>query len=73
MPYGGITRYAAIQAQSFHTPGFTETDAFANGFGFAFGSRDATDTRSELVYFPAQNCALGIVGQLKVVRQCPPE
>jgi len=48
MPYGGITPYAAIQAQSFHTPGFTETDAIANGFGLAFGSRDATDTRSEL-------------------------
>jgi outer membrane autotransporter protein len=48
MLYGGITPYAAIQAQSFHTPGFTETDAIANGFGLAFGSRDATDTRSEL-------------------------
>src|SRR6516225_1479016 len=47
-PYGGITPYAAIQAQSFHAPGFTETDAIANGFGLAFGSRDATDTRSEL-------------------------
>jgi hypothetical protein len=29
--------------------------------------------KAELVYFPAQNCALGIVGQLKAVRQCPPE
>ena len=28
--------------------GFTETDAFASGFGLAFGSRDATDTESEL-------------------------
>jgi autotransporter-associated beta strand protein len=46
--YGGITPYAAIQAQSFHTPGFTETDVIPNGFGLAFGSRDATDTRSEL-------------------------
>jgi YVTN family beta-propeller protein/autotransporter-associated beta strand protein len=48
MAYGGITPYAAIQAQSFHTPGYTETDAIANGFALAFGSRDATDTRSEL-------------------------
>src|SRR5262249_7302404 len=24
-------------------------------------------------YFPAPNCALGIVGQWKAVRQCPPE
>jgi len=47
-PYGGITPYAAIQAQSFHTPGYTETDTIANGFGLAFASRDATDTRSEL-------------------------
>jgi outer membrane autotransporter protein len=47
-PYGGITPYAAIQAQSFHTPSYAETDAVANGFGLAFGSRDATDTRSEL-------------------------
>jgi autotransporter-associated beta strand protein len=46
--YGGVTPYAAIQAQSFHTPGYTETDAIANGFALAFGSRDATDTRSEL-------------------------
>jgi uncharacterized protein with beta-barrel porin domain len=46
--YGGVTPYAAIQAQSFHTPGYTETDGIANGFALAFGSRDATDTRSEL-------------------------
>ena len=48
MPYGGITPYAAIQAQSFHTPSYSETDAIANGFALAFASRDATDTRSEL-------------------------
>jgi autotransporter-associated beta strand protein len=47
-PYGGITPYAAIQAQSFHTPGYTETDAIANGFALTFNGRDATDTRSEL-------------------------
>jgi outer membrane autotransporter protein len=47
-PYGGITPYAAIQAQSFHTPGYTETDAIANGFALAYAPRDATDTRSEL-------------------------
>src|SRR5436190_2287864 len=46
-PYGGITSYAAIQAQSFHTPGYTETDAIANGFALTFNGRDATDTRSE--------------------------
>jgi outer membrane autotransporter protein len=47
-PYGGITPYAAIQAQSFHTPGYTESDAIANGFALAFPSRDAIHTRSEL-------------------------
>jgi outer membrane autotransporter protein len=47
-PSGGITPYAAIQAQSFHTPGYTETDAIANGFALAYAPRDATDTRSEL-------------------------
>jgi outer membrane autotransporter protein len=46
--YGGITPYAAIQAQSFHTPGYTETDAIANGFALTFNGRDATDTRTEL-------------------------
>ena len=47
-PYGGITPYAAIQAQSFHTPGYTETGLIPNGFALAFNGRDATDTRSEL-------------------------
>jgi autotransporter-associated beta strand protein len=47
-PYGGITPYAAIQAQSFHTPGYTETDAIANGFALTFNGRDASDTRSEV-------------------------
>ena len=47
-PYAGITPYAAIQAQSFHTPGYTETGAIANGFALTFNGRDATSTRSEL-------------------------
>jgi outer membrane autotransporter protein len=68
--YGGVTPYAAIQAQSFHTPGYTETDAFANGFALAFGSRDATDTRSELgarfdrVVAVYSNAALALRGRL---------
>jgi YVTN family beta-propeller protein/autotransporter-associated beta strand protein len=48
MPYGGITPYAAIQAQNFHTPGYTETGLLPNGFALSFNGRDATDTRSEL-------------------------
>jgi outer membrane autotransporter protein len=37
-----------FRGQSFHTPAYTETDGIANGFALAFGSRDASDTRSEL-------------------------
>jgi autotransporter-associated beta strand protein len=47
-PYGGFAPYAAIQAQSFHTPGYGETGLIPNGFALAFNGRDATDTRSEL-------------------------
>jgi outer membrane autotransporter protein len=46
--YGGVTPYAAIQAQSFHTPGYSESGVIANGFALAFNGRDTTDTRSEL-------------------------
>jgi outer membrane autotransporter protein len=46
--WGGITPYAAIQAQDSHTPNYSETGVIPNGFALAFGSRDATDTRSEL-------------------------
>lgn len=48
MPLAGITPYAAVQAQSFHTPGYSETDLSGGGFGLAFAARTATDTRSEL-------------------------
>jgi uncharacterized protein YhjY with autotransporter beta-barrel domain len=46
--YGGLTPYAAIQSQTFHTPGYTETDLTGGGFALGFNSRNATDTRSEL-------------------------
>ena len=46
--YGGVTPYAAIQAQSFHTPGYSETDTNGGGFALAYNSRTGTDTRSEL-------------------------
>lgn len=43
-----VTPYGAIQAQSFRTPGYSETD-FANaGLGLNFNSMNATDTRGEL-------------------------
>jgi outer membrane autotransporter protein len=46
--FGGITPYAAIQAQSFRTPDYNETDVNGAGFGLGFAGRTATDTRSEL-------------------------
>ena len=46
--YGGLTPYAAIQAQNFHTPSYSETDLTSGGFALGFNSRNATDTRSEL-------------------------
>jgi len=44
----GVTPYAALQAQSFHTPGYSETDLSGGGFGLSYGAMNATDTRSEL-------------------------
>jgi outer membrane autotransporter protein len=44
----GITPYAALQAQSFRTPFYSETDLTGGGFGLSYNARNATDTRSEL-------------------------
>ncbi|MGA7489575.1 MAG: autotransporter-associated beta strand repeat-containing protein [Xanthobacteraceae bacterium] len=44
----GVTPYAAIQAQSLHTPSYSETDVNGVGFALAYNARNATDTRSEL-------------------------
>jgi uncharacterized protein with beta-barrel porin domain len=44
----GITPYAALQAQLFHTPSYSETDLTGGGFGLAYNATTATDTRSEL-------------------------
>ena len=46
--FGGLTPYAAIQAQSFRTPSYSETDVNGGGFGLAYNARTGTDTRSEL-------------------------
>jgi outer membrane autotransporter protein len=46
--YGGVTPYAAIQAQSFRTPGYSETDGSGLGFALSYNARTGTDTRSEL-------------------------
>lgn len=47
-PLVAITPYAALQAQSFRTPGYSETDLTGGGFGLAYAARSATDTRGEL-------------------------
>ena len=44
----GITPYAALQLQDFHTPSYSETDLTAGGFGLNYAATHATDTRSEL-------------------------
>jgi autotransporter-associated beta strand protein len=44
----GITPYAALQAQLFHTPSYSETDLTGGGFGLSYNATTATDTRSEL-------------------------
>ena len=44
----GLTPYAAVQAQNFHTPTYSEADVSGGGFGLTYDARNATDTRSEL-------------------------
>ena len=44
----GVTPYAAIQAQDFHTPAYSETDLTSSGFGLSYAAMNGTDTRSEL-------------------------
>jgi uncharacterized protein with beta-barrel porin domain len=46
--FGGLTPYAAIQAQNFRTPSYSEIDLNGGGFALAYNSRTGTDTRSEL-------------------------
>jgi uncharacterized protein with beta-barrel porin domain len=44
----GVTPYAALQTQWFHTPDYRETDLTGGGFGLAYNGMTANDTRSEL-------------------------
>jgi uncharacterized protein with beta-barrel porin domain len=44
----GVTPYAAVQTQWFVTPNYRETDLSGGGFGLAYNSMTANDTRSEL-------------------------
>jgi len=44
----GVTPYAALQAQLFQTPNYSEADLTGGGFGLSYAAKSATDTRSEL-------------------------
>jgi uncharacterized protein with beta-barrel porin domain len=44
----GITPYAAIQTQWFHTPSYSEADPTGGGFGLTFNTQTSNDTRTEL-------------------------
>jgi len=47
LPALGVTPYAAIQAQDFHTPSYSETDVTGGGFGLSYAAMNATDVRTE--------------------------
>jgi uncharacterized protein with beta-barrel porin domain len=47
-PTIGIAPYAALQAQGFHTPRYSETDVTAGGFGLTYNAMSASDTRGEI-------------------------
>jgi hypothetical protein len=48
MPLIGVTPYAALQVQDFHTPSYSETDLTGGGFALSYNSMNGTDARSEL-------------------------
>jgi outer membrane autotransporter protein len=48
MPIFTVTPYGALQAQSFHTPTYSEADLTGGGFGLTYNAMNATDARSEL-------------------------
>ncbi len=48
LPALGVTPYAALQAQAFQTPSYSETDVTGGGFGLSYAAMSATDIRSEL-------------------------
>ena len=48
LPTFGVTPYAALQAQDFHTPAYSEADQTGGGFGLTYAAMNATDVRTEL-------------------------
>jgi uncharacterized protein with beta-barrel porin domain len=48
LPTVGITPYAALQAQAFHTPSYSESDLTGGGLELSYAAMNAIDVRSEL-------------------------
>ena len=48
LPAFAVTPYAAVQAQAFHTPAYSESDITSGGFGLSYASMNASDVRTEL-------------------------
>jgi len=48
LPTLGVTPYAAVQAQDFRTPGYSEVDLTGGGVGLSYASMNATDVRTEI-------------------------
>jgi outer membrane autotransporter protein len=44
----GVTPYAALQVQDFHTPSYSESDLTGGGLGLGYNAMNATDVRTEL-------------------------
>ena len=57
----GVTPYAAVQAQAFRTPAYSETDVSGGGFGLTYNAMTATDLRGELgARFDARTMVIGM-------------
>jgi autotransporter-associated beta strand protein len=48
LPTLGVTPYAALQPQVFHTPGYSETNTAGGGLGLTYAPMSATDLRTEI-------------------------
>ena len=48
LPVLGVTPYAALQAQDFYAPSYSESDLNGGGFGLSYAAMNATDIRTEL-------------------------
>jgi outer membrane autotransporter protein len=48
VPVFGVTPYAAVQVQTFHTPGYSETDLAGGMQAISYNTANSTDTQSEL-------------------------